>query len=128
MNLRTVDIILVVAHHTDDRVNILMLPHHRAYLWTKMILDIRLLENCLILNHQTLHTLIHLWHEHISIDIIRLMTVNIVTYVMGMSLIVIQLLNTWPLSIEAISHSMQAIKSHIINTGAIAVRRKNVED
>lgn len=53
VNMTGVDIMLIVTHHTDDwtSVNVLMLPYHRVHLWTKMILHIRLLENCRISEH-----------------------------------------------------------------------------
>jgi hypothetical protein len=63
LNMTGVDVILIVAHHTDDwaSVNVvLMLPYHRVDLWSKMILHIRLLENCRISEHKGLH-LLHLW-------------------------------------------------------------------
>lgn len=50
-----VDIILIIVqvHHTDDwaRINVLMLAYHRVDLRSKMILHIRLLENCRISEH-----------------------------------------------------------------------------
>lgn len=50
LNMTSADIIVVVAHHTDDwtLINGLRLTHHRVDLWTKMIGHIRLLEDCLV--------------------------------------------------------------------------------
>ena len=119
---------LIVTHHTDDwtSVNVLMLPYHRVHLWTKMILHIRLLENCRISEHQGLH-LLHLWQELNSIEIdVRLMAVNILTYFL--SLISIHFLDARSTSVEAIPHSMQAIQTHIVYTGAMAIRWKKIEN
>lgn len=47
VNMTGVDVILIVAHHTDDwtGIDILLLPYHRVDLWTVMILNKRLLED-----------------------------------------------------------------------------------
>lgn len=64
-----------------------------------------------------------MWQELHPIEInLGLMTVNILAYIL--SLVIIHFLDTWSLSIEAIPHSMQPIESHIIYTGAMAIRRK----
>lgn len=128
--MTSADIIVVVAHHTDDwtLINGLRLTHHRVDLWTKMIGHIRLLEDCLVCisQHQGFH-LLHLWQELDSIDIHFRLRVNTLTYFLR-CLSVIYLLDTWSSSVEAIPHSMEAIQTHIVNAGAMAIRWKKIEN